>query len=317
MNAIAELRPFGLSADTLPLEETLERVRIAEAFGVDQVWLGQMPDQRDLGTVVAAYLSVAQRIVVGTGVLPVYPRHPAATAQLAATLDEWSGGRFILGLGLSHPFVNDFLLGIEQGPPLRVMREYVTIVRELLTTGRTSFDGKEFTARASYNAPRRADLPIYLAGLRPKMIRLAVEIGDGVVLWLCSARYVEEVVVPTVRRACAQFGKDADGFPIIAMLPTYVSPDSDAAVQQLCWQLAGHAMMPYYQQVLRAAGLRLPGADGRLDSATVREVALVGDRYDVRAAMGRYRTAGVVPTPLPMPCDRATFMATIEATHGD
>src|SRR5690242_8331986 len=84
------------------LDESIARAREAERLGYESVWITQLPDARDAALVLAAYAAATQWAHLGTGVLPIYTRHPTAMAQMAATLDEISGGRFILGLGVSH-----------------------------------------------------------------------------------------------------------------------------------------------------------------------------------------------------------------------
>src|SRR5260221_11108696 len=84
------------------LDESINRAREAERLGFESVWVTQMPDARDAALVLAAYAAATQWVRLGTGVLPIYTRHPTAMAQMAATLDELSGGRFILGLGFGH-----------------------------------------------------------------------------------------------------------------------------------------------------------------------------------------------------------------------
>ena len=130
--------------------------------------------------------------------MPIYARTPVATAQSFATLDEFSGGRAVAGLGVSHRPVVEAWYGQTIDKPLREMREYVGIMRAI-------FARRGPAARARSSAPASTswatrpgpDLPIYLAGLSPGMLRLAGEIADGVILWLCnpptSARSWSEV----------------------------------------------------------------------------------------------------------------------------
>src|SRR5258708_38564030 len=85
-----------------PLDESISGAKAAERLGYESIWLSQLPDARDAALVVAAYAQATERIKFGMGVLPIYPRHPTAIVQMAATLDEMTKGRFILGLGVSH-----------------------------------------------------------------------------------------------------------------------------------------------------------------------------------------------------------------------
>src|SRR5881392_2963287 len=127
------------------LDESVLRAKEAERLGYESVWVTQMPDARDAAVLLAAYAAATQWVRLGTGVLPIYTRHPTAMAQMAATLDEMSGGRFILGIGISHKVTVEGMWGLKLDDPVGAMREYLTIVRAGLRDGRVSSDGDHFT----------------------------------------------------------------------------------------------------------------------------------------------------------------------------
>ena len=133
-----------------------------------------------------AYASRTERVRLGTGVMPIYSRTPVATAQSFATLDEFSSGRAVIGLGVSHRPVVEGWYGDRIEKPVREMREYVGVVRAIMR-GEDPPQGTRFRSGFHFMGyEARADLPIYVAGLSPGMLRLAGEIADGVVLWLCT-----------------------------------------------------------------------------------------------------------------------------------
>jgi alkanesulfonate monooxygenase SsuD/methylene tetrahydromethanopterin reductase-like flavin-dependent oxidoreductase (luciferase family) len=126
-----------------------------------------------------AYASVSQRIRLGTGVLPIFSRTPVATAQAAATIDEFSRGRMVLGLGVSHKVTVENWFDSEIPKPVTQMREYVGIVRAVLR-GETPPEGEFFNTKFAFMGYEpRQDLPIQVAALSPNMLRLAGEVGDG------------------------------------------------------------------------------------------------------------------------------------------
>src|SRR5438552_10591786 len=129
------------------LDESINRTREAERLGYESVWVTQMPDARDAALVLTAYAAATQWVRLGTGILPIYTRHPTAMAQMAATLDELSGGRFILGLGVSHHVTVEALWGLKLEHPADAMREYLSIVRASLADGSGSAYGKVVRAR--------------------------------------------------------------------------------------------------------------------------------------------------------------------------
>src|SRR5437588_10496952 len=147
------------------LDESVARAKEAERLGYESVWVTQLPDARDAALVLAAYAAATQWVRLGTGVLPIYTRHPTAMAQMAASLDELSAGRFILGVGVSHKVTVEAMWGLKLEHPADAMREYLSIVRAGLADGSASADGKFFTAHWYYSAPRRSTLPIIHAAL--------------------------------------------------------------------------------------------------------------------------------------------------------
>src|SRR5439155_846549 len=193
---MARLAVFNPAARTL--DESVVRAKMAERLGFKSVWTTQLPDARDASLVLAAYANATQRVKLGTGVLPMYTRHPTAMVQMAATLDELSGGRFILGIGVSHKVTVEGMWGMRLESPVDAMREYLTIVRTSLRDGGCAFEGRFFTARWTYSAPRRPDLPIFISALNPRMLELAGELADGVVLYMCAPAYIRERVVPAI-----------------------------------------------------------------------------------------------------------------------
>src|SRR5215467_14266702 len=149
------------------LDESIKRAQEAERLGYESVWVTQLPDARDAALVLAAYAGATQKVLLGTGVLPIYTRHPTAMAQMAATLDELSGGRFILGLGVSHKVTVEAMWGLTLEKPVDSMREYLEIVRTSLRDGSAYIDGDHFVARWSYSAPRRGEMPVMISALSP------------------------------------------------------------------------------------------------------------------------------------------------------
>src|SRR3989440_8423073 len=196
------------------LDESVARAKAAERLGFESVWTTQRPDARDAALVLAAYASHTQHVKLGTGVLPIYPRHPTAMAQMAASLDELSSGRFILGIGVSHKVTVEGMWGLKLEHPVEAMREYLSIVRAGLVEGAASVDGKHFSAHWTYSAPRRGNLPIMLSALSPHMLELAGEVADGVVLGMGGPGYIREVGMPHVTAGRQKAGKSSEGFEV-------------------------------------------------------------------------------------------------------
>src|SRR5262245_46458459 len=225
-------------------------------------------------------------------------------AQEAATLAEVSGGRFRLGIGLSHrPSMVD-ALGLDMGRPLDVMREYVAVVRAALT-GRARFEGAYYRVawQAAFTPPSPPP-PLLLAGLAVPMLELAGEVADGVVLWLCAPDYIRTVAVPALARGRAKVGKSLDGFEVAAAVPVAVTDDVPGLSAVFREELVRYLLLPYYRTMLRASGFGELLAAFDRDRADRPPAEAVppplaaargggGDRAAVRAAVEAYRAAGV------------------------
>jgi len=275
------------------LHESVLRAEMAERMGFRSVWTTQMPDARDASLVLAAYAHATQRITLGTGVLPIYTRHPTAMAHMAATLDELSGGRFILGIGISHKVTVEGMWGMTIEKPVDAMREYLTIVRNSLRDGGCSFEGSHFTARWSYSAPRRPELPIMISALNPRMLDLAGEMADGVVLWMCAPDYIRDHIIPAIAGGRRKVGKTIEGFEIVAAVPVCLTSDRKAGQDVFRKTVDRYANLPYYRKMMDASGLKDELESGEVSEATLDQLAGIGDEDHVRAAVRRYQDAGV------------------------
>ena len=184
------------------LDEAIERVQLAESLGYESVVCD--PHRRagvaDRGHRLCPRHEQHPR---GTGVVPIYTRTPATMAQTAATIDELSGGRLTLGLGVSHRPVVEGWHGQSIDRPVAEMREYAAIVRAILRGEDPPAGEKWQTGFHLLGLDPRPRLPIYIAALSPAMLRLAGEMADGVILWLCNPGYIREVVIPEVTRRAA------------------------------------------------------------------------------------------------------------------
>src|SRR3954447_22070465 len=144
------------------LDDAVERVRKADELGFDSVYTTHIAG-RDSLTMLMAYAAASERVRLGTGVLPIYSRTPAATAQQAATIDEYSKGRMVVGLGVSHKVTVENWYGVELVKPIQAMREYVGIVRAAFR-GEDPPEGEIFQSKFHFMGLQpRPELPIYVA----------------------------------------------------------------------------------------------------------------------------------------------------------
>ena len=307
------------------LDDAIERVRRAESLGYDSTYVTHIA-ARDSLTVLMAYASPTDRIRLGTGVLPIYSRTPVATAQQAATIDEYSAGRMVLGLGLSHKVTveNWYQSKIER--PVKTMREYVAVLRAMFA-GEDPPEGEFFTTNCHFMGIKpRADLPIYVAALSPAMLRLAGEIADGVVLWLCNPDYIRDVVVPEIRAGRERAGKAPEGFDIVAAVPSAVTDDKEAAYTTMRGELVTYLSLPFYRAMIGRSGFEpdiaafdagmekgdLDKAKSGISDGFLGLLTAIGTAEEVRAGVARYAEAGAT-SPCVGPVPGTDFMATLEA----
>lgn len=300
---------------------SVDLARRADELGYDSVWVTH-GGGRDSFLVLAAYGAVAPRVRLGVGVLPIYPRHPIATAQAALTLSEQTGGRYLLGLGVSHRPSMEQQLGLDLADPLGTMREYVQVLRGAFGDG-ARFEGSHYRVQWSMAVPGRLPSPpIYLAALSTRMLELAGEIADGVVLWLCDPPYVRNVAVPALERGRRRAGKDLSGFEIVAAVPLAVTDDPAKARDAFRAELVRYLSLPFYRAMLEASGhgasLKRVDAGGPADDALLDALGGIGDRAKCRAYVEAYRSAGVtLPAirPITFP-DAPWYRRTLEESAG-
>ena len=302
--------------------DAIARVQLAESLGYESVYVTHIAGRESL-TVLTAYAMRTERIFLGTGVVPIYTRTPATMAQTAATLYELSLSRLRLGLGVSHRPVVEGWHGQTIDNPVAEMREYVAIVRAILDHEEPAGGEKWPTGFRLAGIGPYPDLPIYLAGLSPAMLRLAGEVADGVVLWLCNPNYIRHVVIPEVTVGRTRAGKTLDGFDIVAAVPAAVA-DRAEAYAAMRRDLVPYFALPFYRAMLERSGFgrdvaRFDRASGDLEDMQraistefLDVLTAVGEEDGVRAGVQRYVDAGVT-SPCVGPIPRTDFEATLRA----
>ncbi len=264
----------------------------AEEIGADSVWLAQMPNQLESSALLAALAATTSTVRLGTAVLPLYSRPPVTMAQTAMTIDEISGGRVILGLGLGHREVGAWSVGAANAPAVAGTREYLAVVSGLVRHGEVNVDGRWYSGHASYLLARRADMSIQLGALGPRMIELAAEVTDGVVLWMCSADYVRTVAWPALERGWRSRGGRPEGFAVTAILNAGLTGDLAGDRADFARQLTAYLRVPNYRKLFAASGFGVCLAANRPDAAMVSDLSAFTEEEIARHG-ARYRAAGV------------------------
>lgn len=261
-----------------PLGSLSEQVRRAAAEGFASAWMSNV-----FGVDALTALAVAGRdvpdIELGTAVMPTYPRHPAALAQQALTASAALGGRLSLGIGPSHKVVIEDIFGYSFDRPLRHTREYLSVLRPLLERRPVSFTGETVRANIGLSTPGTGRVPVLLAALGPRMLRLAGEQADGTVLWMTGPTTVRDHIVPTITAAAAAAGRP--GPRVVCILPVCVTDDVDGALARAARVFALYGTLPSYRAMLDREG-----ATGPEDVAIVGDEDIVGNRIASLADAG-------------------------------
>ncbi|MEE8421745.1 MAG: TIGR03564 family F420-dependent LLM class oxidoreductase [Dehalococcoidia bacterium] len=168
-----------------------------------------------------------ERIELQTAVVPTYPRHPVTMAQQALTAQAAAGGRFTLGIGLSHQIVIENSLGLSFKRTASHMREYLSVLMPLLHQERVQFEGDEYRVNAGLEAPGMQPVRCLVAALGPAMLRVTGELADGTVTWMCGPKTLESHIGPRIRRAAADAGRPEPS--VSAAMPIALTSDPAAA----------------------------------------------------------------------------------------
>ena len=304
----------------------------AEALGYESAWVAE-GHGGDQFAILAACALRTRRIRLGTAISSVFVRTAPTIAMSAATVDELSGGRFVLGLGSSHRVQVGPEHGVEYARPLERVRDTVAVVRTLLREGEVSHAGE--TVRIErfnlWFRPHRADPPVYLSALFPRMLELTGEIADGVILTrstLASAAAARARVAEGAARA----GRDAAAVEITSLLPASVSSDREAALAAARPGLAFYAgFFPRYNRLIAESGFPeeaaavarawaagdAAGAARAVTDDMIAATGIAGTPAECRERLDAYRDAGLdLPIISPFargPDAKARFLAAIEA----
>ena len=231
-------------------------------------------------SVMAVAGTMTSRIRLMTGVAPTYPKHPAAMASGAMSAGSASGGRFTLGIGLSHRVVVEGVYGMSYDRPAAHMREYLDIVLPLLAGEPVKHEGEQFRYTGAFRMTDLVPVPVVIAAMAPVMLRLAGERTDGTILWMTGAKAVREHVAPRITRAAEGVGRPAP--QIVTMLPVALTGDVSGARAKANEQFENYGRLPSYRAMLDKSGADGPG-----------DAALLGDEASLRAQLGELRESGV------------------------
>ena len=313
------MRRLGLTlqlGDGLSRAELIGLVRLAEERGFEAVFIPESWGY-DAVTTLTELATQTRRIKLGTGIVPVWSRSPALLAMTAASLDELSGGRFILGLGISGPIVIQDWHGVAFEQPIQRTRETIAIIRLALAGDRVTHAGKVFRVqrfRLGFHPPS-PHIPIYIASIGPKNLRLTGEVADGWLPIYCSPEGLADMG-EEVAAAAKAAGRDSATVDVAPYILTCISEDGQAGKRLVQRHLAYYigGMGTFYFNLMQRSGfgaeaeaIRLAWQRGdraaaaeQVSDVMLEQLSLTGDRHACSTQLDQFQSTGAT-LPILMP----------------
>jgi len=270
MSKIGIVAPYW---NDITMKELVETAKLAEELGYDSIWVPEMWG-RDAFSLLALLAVNTEKIKLGTGIISVFSRTPAMIAQTAATLDEISEGRIMLGLGTSGPLVIENWHGVKFEKPIQRTREYINIIKLVLRFDRVNYEGDIFKLKnfKLQFKPERDDIPILLAAIGPKNTRLAGEVADGWIPFLIPIEGLQDAKERLVEGTLSA-GRDSGDIRICPYIVAAVSGDKDSSKRALKEHIAYYVggMGTYYYNTVSRYGFEN-------EAAHILEAWKAGDR---------------------------------------
>jgi len=276
-----------VSADRGRYASKVEKLRAdarwADEAGLDSIWTPQIPDEFDVMTAATLLGAATSRIEIGTSVVPIQPRHPVVLAQQALSAQAVCEGRFTLGIGVSHHWIIEDMLGLPYERQATAMRCYLDVLDQALRgPGLVEVDNELFSIRQPFDITDVTPTPVMVAALGPVMLGLAGARADGTVLWLADERTIASHVVPTIEKAAQEAGRPAPR--VMAGVPVCLCGDDevDAAIERTNRTLSEVVASPNYMRLMEHG-----------DAKTIGDVLICGSEATMEKRMRGFAAAGV------------------------
>ena len=282
--------------------------RWAEEAGLATVWIPQIPDEFDALTAATIVGVETTRIEIGTAVVPVQPRHPIALAQQALSVQAVCEGRLALGLGVSHHWIIDEMLGLPYERLVATMRAYIDVLEQALYgPGVVEVENDLFRVHNPLDITDVTPTPILLAALGPRMLQLCGQRTDGTILWMADERAIGSHIVPNLSRAAEAAGRVVPR--VVAGIPVCLCRDDeiDAAVARANRILSEVEVSPNYQKLLEHG-----------DARQVGEILAAGSESAIEKRLQAFADAGASDISLrvvPVGTGRDELLASLRRTR--
>lgn len=269
----------ALIAQGASLGEMVDHAAAAEADGFASYWLAQL-GAPDALTAIATMGARTSSIELGTAVVPTWPRHPLMLAAQALTVQEATGGRLALGIGLAHKSSVEASLKVPFDSPAKHMDEYLSVLLPAMTERSVAFSGDIWSGEIDAIGGAPAPAPaVLLAAMGPRMLRLAGARTDGSILWLSGPKAIAQTIKPGLDAAAEGAGRPSPR--IVASVPVCVTTKPDEVREVIAGLLDGYNDLPSYRGVMDAEGAGGPA-----------DVSIVGGEEEVRRGLNAFAEAG-------------------------
>lgn len=297
----------GFSGGMSP-QDIVECVKVAEELGYESAWVAE-GHGGDQFSVLTACAVATNTIKLGTSITSVFVRTPPTIAMAAASVDYFSNGRFILGVGSSHKVQVEPEHSLEFTRPVQRLRECVDIIRAILKDSDVNYHGEIYDIDRFdlWFQPLRKEIPVYVAAVFPKMLEVCGEISDGAILTWCTLDHAAEAAA-AVSLGARNAGRNPADMDVTSLLPCAVSDNREAARDLMRMPIASYAgKFPRYRKLMIDAGfpeevedVRAAWQAGRtqealdlVPSGLIDQIGLVGTKEEVRGKLDEYRKAGI------------------------
>jgi F420-dependent oxidoreductase-like protein len=290
------------------IERLRDDFRWADEAGLASVWIPQIPDEFDALTAAALAGTVTERVEIGTAVVPVQPRHPIALAQQTLSVQAVCGGRLALGVGVSHHWIVEEMLGLPYDRPAATLAAHLDVLDQALRgPGPVDVENDRFRVHNPLDITDLAPTPVLLAALGPVMLRLAGERADGTILWLADERAIASHIAPRITSAAEAAGRPAPR--IVAGVPVCLCRDDevDAAAERANRLLSEAEVSPNYQRLLDQG-----------DAKDVGDILAAGSEAAIEKRLRAFADAGVTDVSVrvvPLGRDRDERLASLRRTR--
>jgi len=300
----------GESIRFLSIRDLIPYVQMAEELGFESVWMAEDYFYRNAILSLATFALATDKIKLATGIINPFTRDPALIAMTFANLDEISKGRTIIGLGSSLR-LRIYEHHYRKVSNLTAMKECVEVIRELLTGKKVTYEGRVFqieNIRLGVK-PSRANIPVYIGAMGPKMLQLAGELGDGVLLTAGATREYIRFAVENIKKGANRAGRKPEDVDVASFVIFSVSKDPEVAKEAIQREIAFLVTLPAMDHVLRASELlgtenvstiRKLGQKGEMEKAAehvseelVNSLAVCGKPQECLERLEEFRSSGL------------------------